>query len=97
MKSSFLLPFPRQLSPASDYVIQKEYNLCVSQYDSYIEHPQSSTPSSPGLSEQWLAHVEVCTHEEPPRRLWMGPQFQFKTYEVLENSRKKQDIEDNSE
>uniref|UniRef100_A0A8D2L2G7 BCAS3 microtubule associated cell migration factor n=1 Tax=Varanus komodoensis TaxID=61221 RepID=A0A8D2L2G7_VARKO len=29
--------------------------------------------------EEWLAQVEIVTHTGPHRRLWMGPQFQFKT------------------
>lgn len=31
-------------------------------------------------SESWLAQVEIITHAGPHRRLWMGPQFVFKTY-----------------
>lgn len=30
--------------------------------------------------ESWLAQVEIVTHAGPHRRLWMGPQFVFKTY-----------------
>lgn len=32
------------------------------------------------LSECWLSQVEIVTHAGPHRRLWMGPQFVFKTY-----------------
>lgn len=28
----------------------------------------------------WLSQVEIITHAGPHRRLWMGPQFMFKTY-----------------
>ena len=31
-------------------------------------------------SDSWLAQVEIITHAGPHRRLWMGPQFVFKTY-----------------
>lgn len=31
-------------------------------------------------SDCWLAQVEIITHAGPSRRLWMGPQFVFKTY-----------------
>ncbi|XP_072042853.1 BCAS3 microtubule associated cell migration factor-like [Amphiura filiformis] len=31
------------------------------------------------FDEPWLAQVEMVTHTGPHRRLWMGPQFQFKT------------------
>ena len=30
--------------------------------------------------ERWLSQVEILTHAGPHRRLWMGPQFTFKTY-----------------
>ncbi|KAI4815613.1 hypothetical protein KUCAC02_005754 [Chaenocephalus aceratus] len=29
--------------------------------------------------EEWLSQVEIVTHTGPHRRLWMGPQFLFKT------------------
>ncbi|CAB0032760.1 unnamed protein product [Trichogramma brassicae] len=29
---------------------------------------------------RWLSQVEIFTHAGPHRRLWMGPQFVFKTY-----------------
>jgi len=31
--------------------------------------------------ERWLSQVEITTHVGPHRRLWMGPQFAFKTLE----------------
>ncbi|VEN48848.1 unnamed protein product [Callosobruchus maculatus] len=30
--------------------------------------------------DHWLSQVEIITHAGPHRRLWMGPQFTFKTY-----------------
>lgn len=30
--------------------------------------------------DNWLSQVEIVTHTGPHRRLWMGPQFVFKTY-----------------
>ncbi len=36
-------------------------------------HPQSD--------DQWLSQVEILTHAPPTRRLWMGPQFSFKSYQ----------------
>lgn len=30
--------------------------------------------------DRWLSQVEIVTHAGPHRRLWMGPQFIFKTY-----------------
>ncbi|XP_043266893.1 titin homolog isoform X2 [Venturia canescens] len=49
--------------------------------------PLLSTLGSPKSSRQldtaddrWLSQVEIVTHAGPHRRLWMGPQFVFKTY-----------------
>lgn len=30
--------------------------------------------------DRWLSQVEIVTSSGPHRRLWMGPQFIFKTY-----------------
>ena len=32
------------------------------------------------IEDRWLSQVEIVTHAGPHRRLWMGPQFVFKTY-----------------
>lgn len=37
-------------------------------------------------SDQWLSRVEIITHAGPHRRLWMGPQFIFKTYNTPSGS-----------
>ena len=31
--------------------------------------------------DQWLAYIDMETHAAPHRRLWMGPQFSFKTFQ----------------
>lgn len=36
--------------------------------------------------ESWLSQVEIITHAGPPRRLWMGPQFSFKTFQQPANT-----------
>ncbi|KAG5893569.1 hypothetical protein JTB14_028336 [Gonioctena quinquepunctata] len=36
--------------------------------------------------EHWLSQVEILTHAGPHRRLWMGPQFTFKTYTTSSGS-----------
>ena len=33
----------------------------------------------PSGDDRWLSQVEIVTHVGPHRRLWMGPQFSFKT------------------
>ncbi|XP_046644842.1 breast carcinoma-amplified sequence 3 homolog isoform X3 [Daphnia pulicaria] len=48
--------------------------------DDKTESPSTSAPlSGKEMQETWLAHVEINTHAGPHRRLWMGPQFTFKT------------------
>ncbi|EDV21732.1 uncharacterized protein TRIADDRAFT_59756 [Trichoplax adhaerens] len=32
------------------------------------------------MDGEWLSEVEITTHSSPHRRLWMGPQFRYKTY-----------------
>lgn len=32
--------------------------------------------------DSWLSQVEIITHIGPHRRLWMGPQFSFKTLQL---------------
>ncbi|XP_012269875.2 uncharacterized protein LOC105694094 isoform X2 [Athalia rosae] len=39
-----------------------------------------SKPADNSSEDQWLSQVEIVTHAGPHRRLWMGPQFIFKTY-----------------
>lgn len=41
----------------------------------------SSTDVSGGSNDQWVSQVEMITHAAPHRRLWMGPQFSFKTFQ----------------
>ncbi|KAJ8931403.1 hypothetical protein NQ314_015675, partial [Rhamnusium bicolor] len=36
--------------------------------------------------DHWLSQVEIVTHAGPHRRLWMGPQFTFKTYTTTSGS-----------
>lgn len=36
--------------------------------------------------DRWLSRVEIVTHAGPHRRLWMGPQFIFKTYNTPSGS-----------
>uniref|UniRef100_W8C3F3 Breast carcinoma-amplified sequence 3 n=1 Tax=Ceratitis capitata TaxID=7213 RepID=W8C3F3_CERCA len=37
-------------------------------------------------SESWVSQVEIITHAGPHRRLWMGPQCVFKTYNTPSGS-----------
>lgn len=45
-----------------------------------IEAPERKETKSEDNDDHWLSEVEIITHAGPHRRLWMGPQFTFKTY-----------------
>ncbi|KAL2096180.1 hypothetical protein ACEWY4_008328 [Coilia grayii] len=71
---------------ASDLVQYYQYLLAglvppgspgpITRHESYDS--LASDHSGPD-DEEWLSQVEIVTHTGPHRRLWMGPQFQFKT------------------
>ncbi|KAI1903653.1 hypothetical protein AGOR_G00029420 [Albula goreensis] len=71
---------------ASDLVQHYQYLLAglvppgspgpITRHESYDS--LASDHSGPD-DEEWLSQVEIVTHTGPHRRLWMGPQFQFKT------------------
>ncbi|XP_039299363.1 uncharacterized protein LOC111052137 [Nilaparvata lugens] len=44
--------------------------------------PHNHAKPNPHHDEHWLSQVEIVTHADPHRRLWMGPQFTFKTYSL---------------
>ncbi|XP_067933655.1 BCAS3 microtubule associated cell migration factor-like isoform X2 [Watersipora subatra] len=45
-----------------------------------ISSDTGSNKSGEEGDDEWLAQVEMVTCSGPNRRLWMGPQFKFKTY-----------------
>ena len=54
----------------------------------FINRKDSSSAHHDTTSEeQWLSQVEIVTHIGPHRRLWMGPQFCFKTIRRVEGGR----------
>lgn len=44
------------------------------------DNHSNESATSAASDDQWLSQVEIITHAGPHRRLWMGPQFIFKTY-----------------
>ncbi|GFQ86578.1 breast carcinoma-amplified sequence 3 homolog [Trichonephila clavata] len=46
----------------------------------------SSESKPTELEESWLSEVEIITHAGPHRRLWMGPQFSFQTFQHSSNT-----------
>ncbi|XP_028321108.1 BCAS3 microtubule associated cell migration factor isoform X1 [Gouania willdenowi] len=70
---------------ASDLVQNYQYNLSAMPLRSKDVRGQRESSDrlasdhSREVDEEWLSQVEIVTHTGPHRRLWMGPQFQFKT------------------
>uniref|UniRef100_A0A667X3U1 BCAS3 microtubule associated cell migration factor n=1 Tax=Myripristis murdjan TaxID=586833 RepID=A0A667X3U1_9TELE len=72
---------------ASDLVQYYQYLLAGKSMPPGSPGPITRHESSDSLAsdhsgqedEEWLSQVEIVTHTGPHRRLWMGPQFQFKT------------------
>ena len=42
-----------------------------------FENFSSDSEPDPKVGTEWLAQIEMDTHDGPARRLWMGPQFKF--------------------
>lgn len=64
-------PLPSDNWLIKDRVIDNNLNLDTSQME---------TLRTDERDDRWLSQVEIITHAGPHRRLWMGPQFIFKTY-----------------
>lgn len=76
------------VEPKAQWVLQRELNtsfdvpLPISADNlKHLPHDALYRDSKPNhADDQWLSQVEIVTHAGPHRRLWMGPQFSFKTY-----------------
>ncbi|XP_074000051.1 uncharacterized protein [Rhodnius prolixus] len=44
---------------------------------------EQHTPDPRTVDDRWMSQVEIVTHTGPHRRLWMGPQFSFKSMDPL--------------
>lgn len=58
--------------------LSNESWLFKERMDSYVD--MDSTKDTGDTIANWVSQVEIMTHDGPHRRLWMGPQFTFKTY-----------------
>ncbi|CAB4015658.1 Breast carcinoma-amplified sequence 3-like, partial [Paramuricea clavata] len=78
--------------PESKNLLSKDVLLCKSMINMNkpknsshdIVKDKSSSESARNDSradDNWLANIEIETHAPPHRRLWMGPQFAFKTFQ----------------
>eukprot|EP00118_Oscarella_pearsei_P022758 m.266275 g.266275 ORF g.266275 m.266275 type:complete len:855 (+) comp40499_c0_seq22:72-2636(+) len=57
----------------------------------YEMEDKRAKSSSSGGDQRWLANIEIHTYEAPARRLWMGPQFKFKTLRPAGNAQDEMD------
>lgn len=64
-------PLPPDNWLIKDRVIDNSLNLVASAVENFRADERD---------DRWLSQVEIVTHAGPHRRLWMGPQFIFKTY-----------------
>ena len=80
------LPYHRSSDSRVNYIAKEGTNPLVTEYERCCASLKEPRPVSSTPLDQWLASVEILTHEEPPRRLWMGPQFSFKTYDSVQTT-----------
>ncbi|XP_052901118.1 uncharacterized protein LOC128307363 isoform X2 [Anopheles moucheti] len=69
-------------------VVGRSDSGSMQDYDRLLHaHNRGTTGnSSVDHDDRWLSQVEIITHAGPHRRLWMGPQFMFKTYNTPSGS-----------
>lgn len=82
-------PLPLDNWLVKDRFLEDTVADVVSDYGSFDYHHRGTggagsdhrgSTSSIDHDDRWLSQVEIITHAGPHRRLWMGPQFMFKTY-----------------
>lgn len=62
------------------------YEISSSNHAESNNQMQDSQAKGEEIEESWLSQVEIITHAGPHRRLWMGPQFTFKTFQHVANT-----------
>ncbi|XP_013379441.1 LOW QUALITY PROTEIN: breast carcinoma-amplified sequence 3-like [Lingula anatina] len=72
----------QQPSSSTDY----PYAGLVQRVDSESSLSSDHSSIKEDMDDQWLSQVEIITHAGPHRRLWMGPQFSFKTFQNTQNT-----------
>ncbi|KAG8172150.1 hypothetical protein JTE90_028295, partial [Oedothorax gibbosus] len=75
--------------PASNPIMFTSESTAFSEFRSRRSSSDLVVPPSeakPPQEESWLSEVEIITHAGPHRRLWMGPQFSFQTFQHSSNT-----------
>ncbi|KAK6626431.1 hypothetical protein RUM44_008904 [Polyplax serrata] len=82
-------PIELEVEAKAEWVLSKaphttELQLPLPPNNPLMMHPDSCNKMDSDRikedDEHWLSQVEIVTHTGPHRRLWMGPQFVFKTF-----------------
>lgn len=83
-------PLPLDNWLIKDRFLEEGTGDVASDYGSFDHHrgggDHRGSTSSIDHDDRWLSQVEIITHAGPHRRLWMGPQFMFKTYNTPSGS-----------
>uniref|UniRef100_A0A1Q3FAA9 Putative breast carcinoma amplified sequence 3 n=1 Tax=Culex tarsalis TaxID=7177 RepID=A0A1Q3FAA9_CULTA len=85
-------PLPQDNWLIKDRFLEELGGDVGSDYGSFDHHrgvggaDHRGSTSSIDHDDRWLSQVEIITHAGPHRRLWMGPQFMFKTYNTPSGS-----------
>ncbi|XP_058816172.1 breast carcinoma-amplified sequence 3 homolog isoform X2 [Topomyia yanbarensis] len=80
-------PLPLDNWLIKDRFLEEVRGDVVNDYGSIDQHRDlRGSSSSIDHDDRWLSQVEIITHAGPHRRLWMGPQFMFKTYNTPSGS-----------
>lgn len=80
-------PIELTVNAKAQWVLQRQPNkpdiqfpLSKNNLNLIYQDLPSLKKKSVDIEDKWLSQVEIVTHAGPHRRLWMGPQFTFKTY-----------------
>ncbi|XP_058444676.1 uncharacterized protein LOC131426178 isoform X2 [Malaya genurostris] len=83
-------PLPLDNWLIKDRFLEDVRGDALNDYGSIDQHrgagDHRGSTSSIDHDDRWLSQVEIITHAGPHRRLWMGPQFMFKTYNTPSGS-----------
>lgn len=81
-------PIELSVCAKAQWMVQRQSNtmdiplpMCADNLHFIAQNVPQYKKSKPDHNDDhWLSQVEIVTHAGPHRRLWMGPQFTFKTY-----------------
>lgn len=85
VKDLSLLIAGRSRDPSSEKNVSsgKQGKNVITENDSHfaLAPKEEANFDDSSVDDLWLANIDMETYSAPHRRLWMGPQFSFKTYQ----------------